>query len=171
VFRADAIPRDAAIDQALLARGFHIVIPPLTAQSGAVRTQWDNAYQLMVDHGFSKKPVLEGTGTAAGEAYAWAIENADKVTCIIGRDPALRSLMMKSSPLENLESLANARVPLLHVCDKTDPWFNEQTKIVEQRYKGLGGEITVIVNQNDLRSPLAPATLAGAVDFIIGKTN
>ena len=38
VFRADAIPRDAAIDQALLARGFHIVIAPLTTQFGAVRT-------------------------------------------------------------------------------------------------------------------------------------
>src|SRR6266481_5520622 len=31
VFRADAIRRDAEIDQTLLARGFHIVIPPLTA--------------------------------------------------------------------------------------------------------------------------------------------
>jgi hypothetical protein len=167
VFRADAIPRDAAIDQALLGRGFHIVIAPLTAQSGAVRTQWNNAYQLMVDHGFSKKPVMEGTGTAAGEAYAWAIDNADKVTCIVSRNPALRSLMTKSSPLENLEPLAKARVPLLHVCDKTDPWFNEQTRTAERRYKELGGEITVVVNENDARSPLAPAALTRAVDFVI----
>src|SRR5438552_2440649 len=78
VFRADAITRDALIDQALLARGFHIVIPPLTAQSGAVRTQWTAAYQLVTEHGFSRKPVMEGTGTAAGEAYAWASENPDK---------------------------------------------------------------------------------------------
>src|SRR5439155_5232314 len=70
VFRADAITRDAVVDQALLARGFHIVIPPLTAQSGAVRTQWNNAYQLMTEHGFSKKPVMEGTGTASGEPHA-----------------------------------------------------------------------------------------------------
>jgi hypothetical protein len=169
VLRADAITRDAAIDQALLARGFHIVIPPLTAQSGAVLTQWNNAYQLMVDHGFSKRPVLEGSRTAAGEAYAWAIENPNKVACILGRNPALRSLMTKTAPLENLEPLAKAGVPLLHVCDKTDPWFNEQTKIVEQRYKGLGGEITVIVNENDVRSSLAPATLTRAVDFMIGQ--
>jgi hypothetical protein len=169
VFRADAITRDAAIDQALLARGFHIVIPPLTSQSGAVRTQWNAAYQLLTDHGFSKKPVMEGTGTAAGEAYAWAVENADKVACIVGRNPALRSLMSKASPLENLSPLAKAGVPLLHVCDKTDPWFNEQTKIVEQRYRGLGGEITVIVSANDARSPLPPATLAGAVDFVSEK--
>ena len=48
-----------------------IVIPPLTAQSGAVRTQWNAAYQLMTEHGLSIQPVIEGTGTAAGEAYAW----------------------------------------------------------------------------------------------------
>src|SRR5881397_15015 len=88
VFRADAITRDAVVDQALLARGFHILIPPLIAQSGAVRTQWNTAYQLMTEHGLSKKPVMQGTGTAAGEAYAWAIENADKVACIVGRNPA-----------------------------------------------------------------------------------
>jgi hypothetical protein len=170
VLRADAITRDAVVDQALLARGFHIVIPPLTAQSGAVRTQWNAAYQLMTEHGLSKKPVMEGTGTAAGEAYAWAIENADKVACIVGRNPALRSLMSKTSPLENLGPLAKAGVPLLHVCDKTDPWFNDQTKVVEQRYKELGGEITVIINENDARYPLAAADQTRVVDFIVAKT-
>jgi len=170
VFRADAITRDAVVDQALLARGFHIVIPPLTAQSGAVRTQWNAAYQLMTEHGLSKKPVMEGTGTAAGEAYAWAIENADKVACIVGRNPALRSLMSKTSPLENLGPLAKAGVPLLHVCDKTDPWFNDQTKVVEQRYKELGGEIAVIINEDDARYPLAVADQTRVVDFIVGNT-
>jgi len=170
VFRADAITRDAAIDQALLARGFHIVIPPLTAQSGSVRTQWNAAYKLMIEHGFAKKPVMEGTGTAAGEAYAWSIENTDKVACIVGRNPALRSLMSKTSPLENLGPLAKAGVPLLHVCDKTDPWFDEQTKVVEQRYRALGGQITVVINENDRRSPLATADQTRVVDFILGKT-
>ncbi len=169
VFRADAITRDAVIDQALLARGFHIVIPPLTAQSGAVRTQWNAAYNLMTGHGFSKKPALEGTGTAAGEAYAWAVENPDTVACIYGRNPSLRSLMSKTSPLENLGPLAKAGVPLLHLCDKTDPWFNEHTRVVEQRYKELGGQATVIINANDGRYPLASADQTRVVDFIVGK--
>ena len=169
VFRADAITRDAAIDQALLARGFHIVIAPLTTQSGAVRTQWNNAYDLMTRHGFSQKPVMEGTGTGAGEAYAWAIENPEKIACIVGRNPALRSLMSKTVPLENLGPLAKAGVPLLHVCDKTDPWFNDQTKVVEQRYKDLGGEITVIVGENDNRSRPSAADQTRVVDFIVGK--
>src|SRR2546428_9309624 len=125
-FRADAITRDAVIDQALLARGFHIVLPPLTPQSGAVGTQWNAAYKLMTDHRFSKKPVMEGTGTAAGEAHAWAIENPDTVACIVGRNPALRSFMSKTSPLENLGPLTKAGVPLLHLRDQSDPWFNDQ---------------------------------------------
>jgi hypothetical protein len=170
VFRADAITRDAVIDQALLARGFHIVIPPLTAQSGPVQTQWNAAYKLLTDHGFSKKPVMEGTGTAAGEAYAWAIENPDKVACIYGRNPALRSLMSKTPPLDNLGPLAKAGVPLLHLCDRTDPWFNDQTKVVEQRYKELGGQLTIIINQNDAPYPLAAADQTRVVDFIVGKT-
>jgi len=169
MFRADAITRDAAIDQALLARGFHIVVPPLIEQSGAVRTQWNNAYQLMIDHGFAKKPVLEGTSTAAGEAYAWAIENPDKVACIVGRNPALRSLMAKGSPLENLALLAKAGIPLLHVCDRDDPWFNDQTKVVEQDYKKLGGQMTVILRESDGRTPLGAEDRTRAVEFIIGK--
>ena len=170
VFRADAITRDATIDQALLERGFHIVTPPLTAQSGAVRTQWNNAYQLMTEHGFSKRPVMEGTGAAAGEAYAWAIENTDRVACIVGRNPALRSLMSKTSPIENLDPLAKAGVPLLHVCDKNDPWLSEQTKVVEQRYKKLGGHITVIINENDARSLLASEAEKRVVNFIMTNT-
>jgi hypothetical protein len=170
VFRADAIARDATIDQAMLARGFHIVIPPLTSQSGPVTTQWNNAYKLMTDHGFSRKPVMEGTASAAGEAYAWAIENPDKVACILGRNPVLRSLMSKTSPLDNLASLAKADVPLLHVCDRNDPWFNEYTRVVEQRYKELNGRMTIFINEGDGRYPLASKDLTRVVDFLVAKT-
>ncbi len=48
VFRADPIGRDAAVDQELLARGFHIVVAPLIAQAGPVRGQWDNVYKKLV---------------------------------------------------------------------------------------------------------------------------
>jgi pimeloyl-ACP methyl ester carboxylesterase len=93
VFRADAIDRNATVDQALLAKGYHIVTPPLTAQAGMVQEQWDETYKTLVDSGFSKKPVMEGTGARAGEVYAWAIANPDKVSCLYARNPSLRSLM------------------------------------------------------------------------------
>ena len=167
VFRADAIERDAVVDQSLLARGFHIVIAPLTAQAGAVREQWDATYKFLTDHGFSKKPVLEGTGAAAGEAYAWAIENPDKVACIYARNPVLRSLMAKKPPLDNLAPLAKADVPLLHDCGSLDPWLADQTRVVEKRYKELGGSITVLVKEGEGHFASAPKDPKPIVDFIL----
>jgi hypothetical protein len=170
VFRADRIGRDAtAVDLALLAKGFHIVAAPVVAQSGPVREQWDAVYKLLTDRGFSRKPVMEGAGTSAGEAYAWAIENPDKVSCIYAENPSLRSLMSKTPPIENLAPLAKAGVPLIHVCGSLDPWLDDQTRVVEKRYKELGGPITVIIKEGEAHHPLGPKDPKVAVDFITGS--
>jgi hypothetical protein len=167
VFRAGAIDRDATVDQALLAKGFHIVIPPLTAQSGMVQEQWDETYKILTDHGFSKKPVMEGNAANAGEAYAWAIANPDKVSCIYARNPSLRSLMTKSPPIDNLAPLAKAGISILHDCGSLDPWLNDQTRVVEKRYKELGGPITVIIREGQGHFPLSPKDPTSVVDFIL----
>jgi hypothetical protein len=98
VLRSSFVGRDALVDLALLAKGFYIVTGPVPFNAdGPKRADWDAVYKHLTDHGFSKKPVMEGTGTAAGESYAWAIENPDKVACLVGRNPALRSVMSKGS--------------------------------------------------------------------------
>ena len=139
---------------------------PTDPRDGPVLQQWNAVYKHLTDHGLSQKPVMEGDGGAAGEAYAWAVENPDKVSCIYGENPVLRSNMSKSPPLDNLAALAKAGVPLLHVCGSRDPWFNEQTRVVEKRYKELGGQITVIVKEGDGHYPLAPKDPKPVVDFI-----
>ena len=167
VFRADRIGRDAAVvDLALLAKGYHIVAAPVVAQSGPIREQWDAVYTHLTNHGFSRKPVMEGAGTAAGEAYAWAIENPDKVSCIYAENPSLHSLMAKTPPIDHLAPLAKAGVPLIHVCGSLDPWLDDQTRIVEKRYKQLGGQITVIMNEGQGHLPLAPQDPKVVVDLI-----
>jgi len=166
VFRAEAIHRDAVVDQALLAKGFHIVVAPLTAQSGAVREQWDNVYNLLISHGFSKKPVLEGAGAPAGESYAWAIENPDKVSCIYAVNPILRSTMTQKPILENLAPLAKAGVSILHVCGERDHWFTSQTGELQKRYRELNGTIKVVVNEGKGHYPLAPENLHEVVKSI-----
>jgi hypothetical protein len=170
VFRADPITRDAVVDQTLLAKGFHIVIPPLTEQTGPSREQWDAAYKFLIERGFSKKPALEGTGAAAGEAYAWAIANSDKVACIFCENPALRSLMSKQPALDNLAPLAKASIPLLHDCGSLDPWLESQTRVVEKRYKELGGQITVLIKEGVGHFPAAPKDLITVVDFVSTST-
>jgi pimeloyl-ACP methyl ester carboxylesterase len=171
-FRASFVPRDAAVDQALLARGFHIVVGPVGYNiDGPVQSEWDELYKLLVDRGFSKKPVLEGDGGAAGEAYAWAIANPEKVSCVYGENPVFRSNMSKGPLLDQLGPLAKAGVPLLHVCGSLDPWLNDQTRVAEKRYKELGGQITVIVKEGEGHFPLAPRDVAPVVEFIVKAVN
>lgn len=169
VFRADPIRRDSAVDRALLARGFHIVTAPLTAQAGPLPEQWDATYQRLVDHGFSRTPVLEGAGTAAGEAYAWAIANPDKVSCIYAENPALRSLMAEEPPLDHLEPLAKAGVPILHACGSLDPWLEGQTGVAESRYRDLGGRMTVLIDEGRGHYPTSPRDPEPVVAFIVSQ--
>ncbi len=180
VFRADRIGRDASsVDLALLAKGFFIVAPPLMAQTGPLREDWDAVYKTMTEHGFSKKPAMEGAGAGAGEAYAWAIENPEKISCIYGENPVLRSTMLgkeppldnsKKPPLDNLAPLAKAGVPILHVCGSLDPWLDRETRVAEKRYKELGGQMTVMVKAGEGHFPLGPQDPTAVVDFIISKT-
>jgi pimeloyl-ACP methyl ester carboxylesterase len=152
----------------LLAKGFHIVVGPVPYNSdGPLRAHWDTVYRHLTEHGFSRKPVLEGAGAAAGEAYAWAIENPDKVACVYGENPILHSHLAKTQPLDNLAPLAKAGVPLLHVCGSADPWLKDQTGVVEKRYKELGGKITVIIKEGEGHLPTAPRETKPVVDFIL----
>jgi pimeloyl-ACP methyl ester carboxylesterase len=167
VFRADFVTRDAAVDLALLGEGFHVVTGPVpTDTDGPVLAQWNTVYKHLTEHGLSKTPVLEGAGGAAGEAYAWAIENPEKVSCIYAENPILRSHMTRTQPLDRLDVLSKAGVPLLHVCGSRDPWLDSQTRVLEKRYKELGGPITVLVKEGQGHFPLAPKNAQGVVDFI-----
>jgi pimeloyl-ACP methyl ester carboxylesterase len=164
VYRAGFVFRDARVDQELLAKGFHIVTGPVGVDF-AVK-DWNTVYEYMTMHGFSKKPAMEGGGGGAGEVYAWAIENADKISCVYAENPRMHSALAKTQPLDNLAPLAKANVPLLHVCGSLDPWFADNTLEVEKRYKKLGGKIQVIVKKGEGHYPLAPENPAPVVEFI-----
>ena len=65
VYRAGYVPRDATIDQALLAAGYHIVVAPMGFNAdGPVYAEWDKLYTYLTDHGFAKKMIMEGDGGA-----------------------------------------------------------------------------------------------------------
>src|SRR5260370_37048759 len=100
VFRPSFRERDSTVALGLLARGYYIVQPPISG-SGAVQKKWDEVYKLMVDNGFAKKVVMEGTGAKAGESYAWAMANPDKVSVIYARNPLMRSLIAKTPPSDS----------------------------------------------------------------------
>jgi hypothetical protein len=168
VFRVGFVDRDASVDQALLAKGFYIVVGAVPYNyDGPVSAQWDNMYKYLTDQGFSKKPAMEGAGGAAGEAYAWAIENPEKISCIYAENAVMHSNLAKTQPLQNLEPLAKAGVPLLHICGNLDPWFAGNTAVLEKQYGKFGGKIQVVIKPGE--GHYLPATTDSklAVDFII----
>lgn len=170
VFRGDFVTRDDTVALALLGKGFHVVTGPVpTDTDGPVLPQWNAVYKLLTDAGLSKTPVLAGAGGAAGEAYAWAVENPDKVSCVYAENPILRSRMTKAQPLDRLAPLAKAGVPVLHVCGSRDPWLDGHTRVLETRYKELGGTVTVIVEEGKGHFPTAPRDAKVVVDYLVGR--
>jgi pimeloyl-ACP methyl ester carboxylesterase len=169
VFRANRIGREqpSAVDLGLLARGFYIVAAPIDTALGSSQVEWDSIYQALTNDGFSKKPALEGSGAAAGESYAWAIQNPDKVACIYAENPVMRSLMSPNLRLlDSLDKLSQANIPLLHVCGSLDPALADNSTAVEKQYKALNGQITVILKDGVAHYPLGPVDPQPVIDFI-----
>ncbi len=73
------------------------------------------------------------------------------------------------TPLDDLKPLADAKIPILVVCgdlDTTAP-VAENTAILEQRYKALGGEIKVIHKPGVAHHPHSLADPTPIVDFLL----
>jgi pimeloyl-ACP methyl ester carboxylesterase len=169
IFRADQASRDSAVDVALLAKGYCLVTGPVPYNAdGPSLAHWNAVRKHLVEHGFSERPVLAGAGGAAGEAYAWAIANPDKVRCIYAENPVLRCSMTKTQPLDGLAILVKAKVPMMHVCGSDDPALETSTRAAEKRCAELGGNLTVVVQPGVGHFPTGPKRPEAVVDFITG---
>src|SRR5207253_10711442 len=120
-------------------------------------------------HGSSQRPVMEGAGRAAGDACAFAIANPDKASCIYAVKPIFRSTMSNAPLLDHLAPLAQAKVPLLVVAGSLDPALEQNARLLENRYKDLGGPLELIIKEGEghFIQPLDPKPL---VNFIIQKS-
>lgn len=74
----------------------------------------------------------------------------------------------KLDALDRLAPLAEARVPLIHVCGDADESvpFQEHTAELERRYRKLGGPIKVIVKKGGGHHPHSLQAPAPIVEFI-----
>ena len=78
-------------------------------------------------------------------------------------------MAFKGNPIDHLEPLAAARVPILHVCGDADvnvPMC-ENSDVVEARYNALGGHIEVIAKPGCAHHPHALEDPAPIVEFIL----
>ncbi|MDD7983992.1 prolyl oligopeptidase family serine peptidase [Lentisphaera marina] len=83
-----------------------------------------------------------------------------------------QALAYKSNPIDNLQALAKAKIPILHVVgdvDKVVP-VSENTAIAQQRYKQLGGIFEVIHKKDVGHHPHSLKDPKAIVDFMIKHT-
>ena len=101
--------------------------------------------------------------------YSWAADNPDKVSCITGIYPVcniasypglkracgayglteeqLKTNLAKHNPIDRLESLAEAKVPIFHIHGDVDSVvpLEQNSAIIKERYDKLGGPMVLEV--------------------------
>ena len=124
---------------------------------------------LVKKRGLEKQACLLARSRGGLMLYCWAAENPDKVKCITGIYPVcniasypglkracgaygltanqLESQLTKHNPIDRLELLAKAKVPIFHIHgdqDRVVP-LDKNSAIVKERYGKLGGLMTLEV--------------------------
>ena len=83
-----------------------------------------------------------------------------------------QALEYNRNPIDNLQPLAKHKVPILHICgdaDKVVP-IDENTRILEKRYKALGGDIIVLGKPGVGHHPHSFKDPAQIVNFVLKHT-
>jgi predicted esterase len=134
------------------------------------RAKYTAFYQTLIDkRGMSRKPVLLGRSRGGLMLYAWACENPDRVAAIAGIYPVcniesypgieraagayrltageLKNALRRHNPLDRLESLAKASVPLFAIHGDVDTVvpLAQNSGEMAKRYSALGGKMELIV--------------------------
>lgn len=137
--------------------------------SAAGRKLYSALYEEMVRRGYSKKPVLLGRSRGGLMTLAWAIDNAEKVGGFAGIYPVsnvtsypgianaapaygmsaeeLEAHLKEQNPVDHLEALAKAGVPLFAIhgdSDKIVP-LEANSGLLRDRYEALGGSMQLII--------------------------
>lgn len=193
IWRARFYGHQPQFDIAMLELGYHLAYITVSDLYGSPKavSRWNSFYEYLThNHGFAKKAVLEGMSRGGLIVYNWAIQNPEKVSAIYADAPVadfkswpgINQKIMSTygltrteaekyqgNPIDNLKPLSVARVPIIHVvgdADKTVP-VSENTAIIEQRYKALGGDIKVIHKKGIAHHPHSLKDPKPIVDFIL----
>ncbi|MBN1543493.1 DUF2891 family protein [candidate division KSB1 bacterium] len=195
IWRARFFDHEPQTDLALIRRGFHLATIDVSGLYGSPQAVeiWNDFYDYLTERfGFCRKPALEGLSRGGLIIYNWATKNPDKVSCLYGDAPVCdlkswpgpdRIEMMQAygfkdradffsysgNPVDNLQPLVDADVPILHVVGESDIVVPvaQNSDIVEQRYRQLGGRIKVIRKPGVGHHPHSLVDPTPIVDFIL----
>jgi lysophospholipase L1-like esterase/pimeloyl-ACP methyl ester carboxylesterase len=104
-----------------------------------------------------------GKGKGKGDPGNWKL-----VLSLWGFANEAQALAYRGNPVDSLQPLAKAGVPLLHVYGDADdvvPW-EENTGLIAQRYRALGGDITLIAKAGVGHHPHGLEDSSPIVEFI-----
>jgi pimeloyl-ACP methyl ester carboxylesterase len=157
---------------------------------------FDRYYDEVTGRGLAKRVVLEGFSRGGLYAFNYAVKHPDRVSALYLDAPVLdihswpahnrtskewRECLaayglteatvpaFRGSPVDNAEAVARAGIPILCVCGDADESvpFEENTRVLEKRYRALGGTIEVIVKHGGHHHPHSLKDPAPIVDFIL----
>jgi pimeloyl-ACP methyl ester carboxylesterase len=82
------------------------------------------------------------------------------------------ALAYQLNPVDNLAPLAKAKIPILHICGDADDLvpIEENTRLLERRYRELGGPITVIAKPGVGHHPHSLVDPSPIVAFVLQHT-
>jgi len=108
-----------------------------------------------------------GKGVGPGSPDDWK-----KLQNDYGFHSEAEALAFKGNPIDNLEPLARAHVPIIHCAADADEAvpYEENTVVLKARYEKLGGHIEVIVKHGFKHHPHGLDDPTPLVDFILAHT-
>lgn len=143
------------------------------SRGGLFTLNWAARNPTLVACIYNDAPVCDfkswpgGRGKGQGSKSDW-----DRLKSVYGFASDDEALAYKLNPVDNLEPLAKAGVPLLHVCGETDVVvpIDENSRLVESRYRQLGGSMMLIVKPNCDHHPHSLQDPTRIVNFILSRT-
>jgi len=140
------------------------------SRGGLYIYNWAAAHPDRVSCLYGDNPVCDfkswpgGKGTGPGSEYFWNAVLQD-----YGFASEAEALAYDKNPVDNLKPIADAGVPIIHVCGDADLFvpISENTLLVKERYEKLGGHMEVIVKKGAGHHPHGLDDPAPVVDFIL----
>jgi len=158
--------RDAGLGEDMLLEGM--------SRGGLIIYNWAKANPSLVSAIYADAPVCDirswpgGLGDGPGSAGDW-----QRAMSAYGLEAEDDIENFTVNPIDGLEPLAEHGVPLLHVVGDADAVVpvSENSAVLEERYRALGGDITVIHKPGVGHHPHSLTDPTPIVDFFLEATD
>src|SRR5579883_3143532 len=170
VWRGEFFDAFADADVALVKAGWHLAYlktPDLFGSPKAM-AKWEKFHTAMVnDYGMHSKPGLIGLSRGGLYCMNWAAAHPDKTLAAYDCKNDEEAIAYKLNPVDNLAPLAKAKIPLLLVYGDKDTVVPhaENSEVVFDRYKALGGPVEQIVKPGQDHHPHGLKDVTPVVKF------